>query len=64
MFVLQSMTEIELVGTRMSEAAATRSRRLAASCRWREALAVLDSVDPWCCVEVHILILTNVINVI
>lgn len=37
----------------MSEAAACRGRRLAASCRWKEALAALDEADPWCCVDIR-----------
>ncbi|KAH9645052.1 hypothetical protein HF086_005597 [Spodoptera exigua] len=43
--------EAEAVGGRMMEAAQSRARRLAAACRWTEALRALDTVDPWCCVE-------------
>ncbi|CAH0673846.1 unnamed protein product [Spodoptera exigua] len=45
--------EAEAVGGRMMEAAQSRARRLAAACRWTEALRALDTVDPWCCVEVR-----------
>ncbi|KAJ0177638.1 hypothetical protein K1T71_006511 [Dendrolimus kikuchii] len=46
-------TEAEEVYSRTAEAAACRGRRLTAACRWKEALAALDSADPWCCVEVR-----------
>uniref|UniRef100_A0A2H1VNB7 SFRICE_007973 n=1 Tax=Spodoptera frugiperda TaxID=7108 RepID=A0A2H1VNB7_SPOFR len=45
--------EAEAVGGRMMEAAQSRARRLAAACRWTDALRALDTVDPWCCVEVR-----------
>ncbi|XP_075976350.1 cell division cycle protein 16 [Anticarsia gemmatalis] len=35
--------EAEAVGSRMLEAAQSRARRLAAACRWQEALAALDA---------------------
>lgn len=37
----------------MLEAAQSTARRLAAACRWKEALKTLDAVDPWCCVDVR-----------
>lgn len=45
--------EAEAVGSRMLEAAQSTARRLAAACRWNEALKALDGVDPWCCVDVR-----------
>ncbi|PZC74056.1 hypothetical protein B5X24_HaOG208425 [Helicoverpa armigera] len=45
--------EAEAVGSRMMEAAQSRARRLAAACRWQDALRALDTVDPWCCVDVR-----------
>ncbi|KOB66681.1 putative CDC16 cell division cycle 16-like protein [Operophtera brumata] len=45
--------EASVVGSRMAEAAAGRGRRLAAACRWKEALAALDEADPWCCVDIR-----------
>ncbi|KAJ8724594.1 hypothetical protein PYW08_016068 [Mythimna loreyi] len=41
------------VGARTMEAAQSRARRLASACRWTEALRTLDTVDPWCCVDVR-----------
>ncbi|XP_048477826.1 cell division cycle protein 16 homolog isoform X2 [Plutella xylostella] len=43
----------EEVRSRTAEAAISLARRLAAACRWKEALSTLDSLDPWCCAEVR-----------
>ncbi|XP_026727220.1 cell division cycle protein 16 homolog [Trichoplusia ni] len=47
------VTEAAAVGSRTQFGVMSQARRLAAACRWRAALAALDTLDPWAAPDVR-----------